>query len=315
MKPDLYQLLFEMLRIRRVEEEIARRYPDQEMRCPVHLSIGQEAVAAGVCALLDKQDIVYSNHRSHAHYLAKGGNLDALIAELYGHAAGCSGGRGGSMHTYDYAAGFWGATPIVGGTIPIATGNAWASKLRGEDKITVVFFGDGCFEEGVMHESMNFAALHKLPIIFICENNGYSVYTQLNARQPERKIYDVAAAHGLESLFGDGNDVVAVYENTGQAVNSIRDGNGPQFLEFQTFRWLEHCGPYDDDNLGYRAEGELAEWKTRCPIKRLEEKLMQDMPRQKMQEFDEQIKTEIDTAFAGIVENQSQHLMEYVEYV
>ena len=169
-------LLACMLRIRRVEESIARRYAEQEMRCPTHLCIGQEAIAVGVCNALLRTDKVFSNHRAHGHYLAKGGDLNAMIAELYGRAAGCCGGRGGSMHLIDLDAGFMGATPIVGGTVPIAVGSAWASCLKNSSDVTVVFFGDGCFEEGVMHESLNFAALHNLPIVFICENNSYSVY-------------------------------------------------------------------------------------------------------------------------------------------
>ncbi len=255
-----------MLRIRRIEEAVAQRYHEQEMRCPVHLSIGQEAVAVGVCAALSDDDIVYSGHRSHAHYLAKGGDLTALIAELYGKASGCSGGRGGSMHIVDHKIGFWGATPIVAGTVPIAVGAAWAAKLQNSSRIVTIFFGDGCFEEGVMHESLNFAALHQLPVLFVCENNGYSVYTNLQSRQPHRSISALASAHGVNSISGDGNDVMFVNQQSSDAIKRIHNGEGPQFLEFSTFRWLEHCGPNNDDDLGYRDEGELASWQERCPI-------------------------------------------------
>ncbi len=193
-----------MLRIRRVEEVLADRYAEQEMRCPMHLCIGQEAIAVGVCAVLNNRDKVFSNHRAHGHYLAKGGDLDAMVAELYGKSTGCAGGRGGSMHLIDLQVGFMGATPIVGGTVPLSVGSAWADQLLDNDQVTVVFFGDGCFEEGVMHESLNFAALHQLPVIFVCENNDFSVYTHRNERQPDRPIYKIAEAHGLSAAVMDG---------------------------------------------------------------------------------------------------------------
>ena len=256
-----------MLRIRILEEVIAERYSEWKMRCPVHLCIGQEAIAAGVCHSVVKADAVYSNHRAHGHYLAKGGDMRALVAELYGKQSGCASGRGGSMHLIDRASGFIGSTPIVGGTVPLAVGHAWASALRGEDSIAVVFFGDGCFEEGVMHESMNFAVLHKLPVIFICENNSYAVYTHLKARQPERAIHEVARAHGLNVWCGEGNSAWDVYTLASAAETSARMGEGPQFLEFSTHRWLEHCGPNDDDELGYREAGELSHWTGKDPLK------------------------------------------------
>ncbi len=267
------ELFTEMLRIRKIEEKIAEKYLDMEMRCPMHLSIGQEAVAVGVCSALRKEDLVYSGHRAHAHYLAKGGSLTGLIAELYGLSAGCSGGRGGSMHLTDMSVGFQASTPIVGGTIPLAVGAAWAMQVRKLDTVSVVFFGDGCFEEGVVHESLNYAALKSLPVIFVCENNNYSVYTQLKERQPKREIYKVAQAHGVQSHFGDGNDVVEIASLSASAVENARSGHGPQFLELETFRWREHCGPNFDDDLKYREKGELASWQDNCPIQYMEQKL------------------------------------------
>lgn len=261
-------LLAGMLRIRRVEEAIADRYAEQEIRCPTHLCIGQEAIAVGVCDVLERTDKVFSNHRAHGHYLAKGGDLVSMIAELYGRTIGCCGGRGGSMHLIDLDAGFMGATPIVGGTIPIAVGTAWASTLHKRSEVTVVFFGDGCFEEGVMHESLNFAALHKLPIIFVCENNDFSVYTPLKLRQPQRPIHNIAAAHGLTSAVGDGNDVDLVRALAKQAVSAARAGCGPQFLELRTFRWREHCGPNFDHELNYRAAEDIKAGIADCPIER-----------------------------------------------
>jgi pyruvate dehydrogenase E1 component alpha subunit len=263
---DLLGLFREMLRIRRIEEALADRYAEQEMRCPMHLCIGQEAIAVGVCAALSDKDLMFSNHRAHGHYLAKGGSLNAMVAELYGRSTGCCGGRGGSMHLIDLDVGFMGATPIVGGTVPLAVGSAWATLLKGEDRVSVVFFGDGCFEEGVVHESMNFAALHKLPIIFVCENNGFSVYTHLNERQPDRPIYRIAEAHGLASYTGNGNDVEEVIQIATKCVSSAREGMGPQFIELHTYRWREHCGPNFDDDLNYRSAIEIEEGLKRCPV-------------------------------------------------
>lgn len=278
IKPEvLKQLFYEMLRIRMVEEKLAGLYPEQEMRCPVHLCVGQEAVAVGVCANLSAADYVLSNHRSHGHYLAKGGNLKAMMAELYGKVTGCSQGKGGSMHLIDPVAGFLGATPIVGSTIPIAVGAALGSVMRGEKRVTVIFFGDAATEEGVFHESINFAVLKNLPVIFVCENNLYSVYSPLAVRQPEgREIFILAKEYGLESYQGDGNDVSEVYAMAEKAVRRARQGNGPTFLEFKTYRWREHCGPYYDNDLGYRTESEFREWQKRCPVEQLKKHLLSE---------------------------------------
>jgi pyruvate dehydrogenase E1 component alpha subunit len=271
-----YVTLFEtLLRIRIVEEKIAEVYSEQEMRCPVHLCIGEEAIATGVCANLTREDYVLSNHRSHGHYLAKGGNLKAMMAEIYGKATGCSRGKGGSMHLIDLSAGFLGATPIVGSTVAIAVGAALGTIMRGEQRVSVVFLGDAATEEGVFHESLSFAALKKLPVIFVCENNLYSVYSPLSVRQPEgRKIYRQAEAHGVKSYHGDGNDVTEVYRLAVQAIKRAREGKGPAFLEFATYRWREHCGPNYDNDLGYRTESEFREWREHCPVERFKKLLL-----------------------------------------
>ena len=256
-----------MLRIRMVEERIAKLYSEEEMRCPVHLSIGQEAVAVGVCEHLQKNDIVMSAHRAHAHYLAKGGNLKAMLAELYGKSTGCAMGKGGSMHLIDLESGFFAAVPIVGSTIPIAVGVAWAFKMKKSSNIVAVFLGDGATEEGVFFESLDFASLKNLPILFACENNFYSVYSNLKVRQtPQRKISVLAESHGIKTFTGDGNNVQQVSELTSEAVKHIKDNQGPAFLELKTFRWLEHCGPNSDDELGYREQGELEKWIKKCPL-------------------------------------------------
>ena len=261
--------LFEsMLRIRLVEESIANKYSEQKMRCPTHLSIGQEAIAVGVCANLTSQDQVLSTHRAHTHYLAKGGCLNSMMAEIYGKASGCSKGMGGSMHLIDTSVGFMGSTAIVGNTIPVAVGLALEKKLTRKKSIACVFFGDGAIEEGAFYESVNFAIIHSLPILFICENNLYSVYSGLEVRQPvDRKIYKMVRAMGISAQHGNGNDVEEVARKVKHAKTMILKSGGPQFLEFDTYRWREHCGPNFDNNIGYREESEFLKWKKKDPLK------------------------------------------------
>lgn len=288
-----------MLRIRRIEEALASKYSEQEMRCPMHLCIGQEAIAVGVSAAVSIADKMYSNHRAHGHYLAKGGSLNRMVAELYGRASGCCGGRGGSMHMIDLDVGFMGATPIVGGTVPLSVGSAWASKLQKKSDISVVFFGDGCFEEGVVHESLNFAALHQLPILFVCENNDFSVYTRRKERQPPRSIHQVASAHGIKTSYGNGNDVQFVFDLTKNAVGDLRAGRGPWFLELFTYRTREHCGPDFDDHLMYRTQEEVGKGKATCPINNFTKICLENdfISLQVIEEMEKIIKIEIDEAF------------------
>ena len=274
--PEQAKLYYEMLRIRLIEEVLAERYSQQEMRCPVHLCIGQEAVPVGVCSALTPSDMVFGNHRAHGYYLAKGGDLKKMIAEIYGKATGCCGGRGGSMHLIDLDVNFMGSTPIVAGTVPLGLGTALATQLRGKDELTVVFFGDGCFEEGVVHESFNYAALMGLPVIFVCENNGYSVYTNLGSRQPDRPMKKIAEAHGWEVASGNGNDLDQVERISRHAVSRVKANGPPQFLEFETYRWIEHCGPNDDDHLDYRPADEVASWKKKCPVRHMETRLLSE---------------------------------------
>lgn len=271
----LKSLLYSMKRIRAVEEAIAERYHEGKMRCPTHLCTGQEGVAAGVGAVLRNDDFVVSTHRAHGHYLAKGGSLNRMIAEIYGKVTGCSSGRGGSMHLIDESVGFMGSTSIVGGTIPVGTGIGFSILLHGSDQISCVFLGDGAIEEGVFYESINFAALKKLPVLYVCENNLYSVYSPLGVRQPHgRNIYEMARCLGVQSDVGDGNNVVDVYTKVSGAVKSIRASNGPCFLEFATYRWREHCGPNYDNDIGYRTQAEYEEWKKNDPVIVLEQQLL-----------------------------------------
>ena len=271
------QLYKEMLRIRLIEEAIAKEYSNQEMRCPIHLSIGQEAIAVGVSALLSKHDLALSAHRSHAHYLAKGGDLKLLLSELYGKETGCAKGKGGSMHLFDLEAGLIAAVPIVGSTIPIGVGVAWQKVRKQIPGIVVIYLGDGATEEGVFSESLDFASLKNLPVLFVCENNLYSVYTPIELRQnPLREISQISKAHGIASKTGDGNNVEEVCSLTELAIEYIQDKSEPFLLELSTYRWLEHCGPNWDDHLGYRKKGELKEWIIKCPLKRYEQYLINE---------------------------------------
>lgn len=316
---ETYKSLYEMmLHIRMVEEKIAELYPEQEMRCPTHLCIGQEAIAVGVCANLSRNDYALSGHRSHGHYLAKGGDLKAMLAELYGKVTGCTQGKGGSMHLVDLSAGFLGASPIVGSTIAIAAGVAFGTVMRGEQRVTVTFFGDAAAEEGVFHESLNFAALKRLPVVFICENNLSSVYSPLSVRQPEsREIFLLAKGQGIESYQGDGNDVLDVYALAERAIRKARQGGGPTFLEFKTYRWREHCGPYYDFDLGYRTEAEFEKWRRRCPVKMLSEYLLKNeiLCNQDIEHMEHKLAAEIEDAVKFAKESpfpEKQLLLEHI---
>jgi len=294
------KLYFNMLRIRMIEETIATRYHEQEMRCPVHLCIGQEAIAVGVCANLSKDDYVMSTHRSHGHYLAKGGNLKQMLAEIYGKSTGCSGGKGGSQHLVDLNAGFLGATPIVGSIIPIAVGTAFGTVMKGEQRVSVVFMGEGATEEGVFNESLNFASLKKLPVIFICENNYFSVYSPLLVRQPvERNNCAIAEAYGVYADRGDGNNILEIYEKTARVVERVRSSLGPAYIEFETYRWREHCGPNFDNDIGYRTETEYLAWRKRCPLENFERLLKEKsiISENEIKRMRQNIIDEIETAF------------------
>jgi pyruvate dehydrogenase E1 component alpha subunit len=271
------RLLRDMIRIRKVEEAIAARYSEQKMRCPTHLSIGQEAPAAAAGAVLKATDLAVSGHRAHAHYLAKGGSLPALIAEIYGKATGCSRGKGGSMHLIDESVGFMGSTAIVGGTVPVGVGLALSRAHAGRGEIVCIFIGDAVLETGAFYESANFAATHRLPVLFVCENNLYSVYTPLEVRQPQgRSLAKTAAALGLHAMEGDGNDARAAYALIAAAADRARAGEGPQFVELATYRWREHCGHQYDNHIGYRTEAEFEAWRARDPIELFAQQLRRE---------------------------------------
>ena len=263
-----------MLRIRRFEERIADVYPEQEMRCPTHLSIGQEAAAVGVCTALRQDDYIFSTHRCHAHYLAKGGDPRRMIAELYGKKTGCTGGKGGSMHLTDEYVGMMGTSAIVGSSIPIAVGAALAFAMQGTDRVAVAFFGDAAPEQGVFHESLNFSALRRLPVVFVCENNLYATQSPIDKRQPLNNIFKRGEIYGVLGDRVDGNDVLAVYLAARRAVERCRRREGPSLLELSTYRWREHVGPNYDYDMGYRTKEELEEWMERCPVERWSEQLL-----------------------------------------
>lgn len=265
-KEVLVQLYKTMLRIRLFEDRTAVLYPEQLVKCPVHLCIGQEAIAAGVCAHLRREDYIFSTHRSHGHCIAKGMDLRLMAAELYGKSTGCAKGRGGSMHLVDADRGIPGTTAIVGGCVPLAVGAALGAMKQKNGRISVAFFGDGATEEGTFHESLNYASLRKLPVVFVCENNFYATNSPQKARQPEVNIADRAAGYGIPGLIADGNDVLAVYAAAGDAVDRARDGSGPTLLEFRTYRWKGHVGPLEDIEIGCRPADEHAQWLRKCPV-------------------------------------------------
>ena len=262
-----------MVRIRRAEEAVAEMVESGEARCPCHLYIGQEAIATGVCAALNLVDTVWGGHRSHGHYLAKGGSLEQLFAEILGKESGCSGGRGGSMHLLAEEQGILGTVPIVAGTVPLATGAAMAYKMRLEPRVAVAFFGDGTLEEGHVHESMNLAALYRLPVIFVCENNLYSSHMHWSERRVSDNLHLAGEFHSIPGERVDGNDVEAVYRCAAQAVARARSRGGPSFLECRTFRWRGHVGASSDIDVGVKRREELQDWLTKDPIARVENRL------------------------------------------
>ncbi len=266
--PDRRALLTSMLRIRMVEERIAEIYPSDRIQSPVHLSIGQEAAAVGLCAHLRPDDLLFSTYRGHAHYLAKGGDMRAMMAELFGRANGFAKGKAGSMHLAAPDVGLMGSSAIVASTIPHAVGAAMRATWPGgaSDAITVCVFGDGATEEGVYHESLNFAAVQKLPVLFVCENNELAI----NIRRAGRQAYEPtahAAVYGIPALkLSNGDDPAAVHAELAPVVAAMRADRLPRFVEIPMLRVREHVGPGDEFARGHRDARELAEWQARDPL-------------------------------------------------
>lgn len=255
-----------LCRTRRVEEAIIDIYPSDKIKSPVHLSIGQETVSVGVCQALKKEDVVFGTYRGHALYLAKGGRLTKMMAELYGKKEGCAGGKGGSMHLIDLSCGVMGTSAIVGTTIPVSVGYAYALKYRKSGAVAATFFGDGAVDEGAFHESMNFAALKKLPVLFVCENNLYAIHSHHLSRHHSDNIIERAKTYGMPAERISDGDIFKIYETARRLLTGIRRGDGPAFIECDTSRWKEHVGPGDDFGLGYRDEEEVRFWQKRDPL-------------------------------------------------
>ena len=309
-----------MIRIRLCEESFVEPILRGEVRTPCHLYTGEEAIAAGICASLTERDYIFGNHRSHGHFLAKGGGMKEMVAEIYCREGGCSRGRGGSMHLIDPQVGMLGAAPIVGGTISLALGAALATSIRGEDRVTVSFFGDGATGEGVLFESMNFAALRKLPIIFACENNFYSTHMPIRECRVENNIYKIAESFCIEGLEVDGNDVLRVYDVSRKAIEKCRKGQGPVFIEFLTYRFRGHVGP--DDNIqgshtDIRPREEIEKWFERDPIKMFERYLNDAglIRRQRLDEIRKEAEQEVAEAHQWASQSPKPEKKDLMKYV
>ena len=260
------KMFYEALRIRLVEERIIQIYPSDKIQSPVHLSIGQEAVAVGVCNSLKSTDLVFGSYRGHAFYLAKGGDLNQMFAELYGKSTGCAGGKGGSMHLAAPHIGFMGSSAVVSSTIPHAVGAAFAAKFNSRDQVIVSVFGDGATEEGSYHESLNLANLKKIPVVFVCENNGLAVHSKVEDRQ-SYNICAQAESYGMSTFsIEDGSDFVHIADVFEDIVKTVKANQCPSFLEVKTFPYKEHVGPNDDYDAGYRDRSELVNWMKKDPL-------------------------------------------------
>jgi TPP-dependent pyruvate/acetoin dehydrogenase alpha subunit len=319
-KAFLLKLYTMMFRIRLCEESLVEPIIKGEIKCPVHLYSGQEAIAAGVGAALTEKDCIFGTHRSHGHYLTKGGRLRKLIAEIYGKKTGCSKGRGGSMHLIAPAKGMLGAAPIVAGTISLAVGSALASKIRKEKKVTVSFFGDGAAGEGTLYESLNFAALKKLPVIFVCENNFYSTHMPIRDCRPKKDISEIAIPFGIARFKIDGNDILKVYQAAKKAVGICRRNQGPVFIEFVTYRLRGHVGP--DDNIqgvhtDIRSNQEISKWRKKDPIIRFKKFLFKNniCKKEELEKIDHRIEGEIINAYGFAKKSPYPEKSELTKYV
>ena len=286
-----------MVRIRHFEETAGKMMEDGKIPGALHLYVGQEAIAAGIMVHLADTDQITSTHRGHGHLIAKGGDFDRMFAELFGKATGYCKGKGGSMHICDMELGMLGANGIVGAGPPIAVGAAFANKFKDNGAVAVTFFGDGASNEGSVHEAANMAGLYKLPIVMVCENNGYGEYTAQRNHQAIVDVADRAAGYGMPGVVVDGMDVVAVYEAAGEAIDRARSGGGPTLLECKTYRYYDHVG-VRGMGLSYRTDEEVVEWKKRDPIDLFEARLSEQdiMSKDDMAAVHETVKSELDVA-------------------
>jgi pyruvate dehydrogenase E1 component alpha subunit len=291
----LLDIYLVMRQIRFFEETALRFFQENKLRGSVHLCIGQEAISASIMALLNEGDYITSTHRGHGHGIAKSRDLKSAFSELMGKETGFCHGRGGSMHICDLAKGNLGANAIVGGGLPIATGGALAQKLRKTDHITVAFFSDGASNQGTFHESLNLAAVWKLPLVFVCENNAFGISTPVSQSTAVRDIADRAAAYAMPGYVVDGNDVIALLDTFSQCRERARKGEGPSLLEAKTYRWKGH---WTGDPEVYRAKEEVAAWMGKCPIKRFRAYLLEKgiAGEKDLDVIDEQARQEVDEA-------------------
>lgn len=319
-RQELIKLYKTFLLLRKCEESFVEPIIDGTIKCPVHLYSGQEAVATGLVSQLRKDDIIFGNHRSHGHYLAKGGNLNRMVAEIYCKEAGCAKGRGGSMHIIDKSVGMLGAAPIVAGTVSLTLGAALVQKRKHNKQISVAFFGDGATGEGVLFEAMNFAAMRKLPIIFACENNYYSTHLPIQETRTATPIFKLGKAFGIESYQVDGNDIFKTYEISNKAINYCRDGKGPVFIEFKTYRMRGHVGPSDNiqgTHTDIRPKAEIKNWLKKDPIKRLERYLVKNrlLTKERMNHIEKEIMKKINIAHEKALVASWPNTEEYTKYV
>jgi len=293
---DIERLFRSLYLIRRSEERIADIYPSDKIKSPVHLSIGQEAVAVGICDPLRPADIVAGTYRGHAAYIAKGGNLPAMMAELYGKADGCAAGKGGSMHLIDMANNILGCSAVVGTNIPVAVGFALKLKRDNNDNIVTCFLGDGATEEGVFYESLNFAALHKLPILFVCENNSLAIHTPIEKRWASNDLGMRVKGFGLGFKKTEDPDIFLIRSLAAAAIERIRQGEGPELIECHTYRWREHVGPNEDMDAAYRSLEAFRHWQENDQMARLAEMLGADKRKTLQDSVEDEITAAIDFA-------------------
>ncbi len=295
-KGTLNRLFHKLYRIRWVEKEIARIYPTDVIKSPIHLSIGQESVSVGVCDILRPDDIVFGTYRGHAQYLAKGGDLNAMIAELYGKLDGCCRGKGGSMHLIDLSVNIMGTSAIVASSIPEAVGYALAIQYKNSNQVVTCFFGDGATGEGVFHESLNFASLKKLPILFVCENNNYAIHSRLSDRSAQVDLYKFSEVHSIPAYILKDDNIFKLRNLSGTLVEKIRSGSGPQFIEVHTYRWMEHVGPCEDWHFKYRSIEEAEQWKKNDQVVSLGKMIPHDLRKKIKQEVKDEMSAAIEFA-------------------
>lgn len=301
---NLLKKMYEMmLRIRKFEEKVGDLVLAGEIITPCHLYIGEEAVATGVCTALNRKDYIFSTHRGHGHYITKGGDLKELMAEIYCRKSGCSKGKGGSMHIIAPEVCLFGTPPIVAASIPLAVGTALSSTIKKNNRVSVSFFGDGATNEGVFYESLNFASLRKLPIVFVCENNFYSTHMPISKTLADTNIAKKALGFNMPGIRIDGNDVIRVYEVAKGAISRARQGRGPTLIECLTYRWRGHVGPSDDLDKGLRSKKELDFWMKKSPIKRLEKILK--ITKLEKEKISKKIEKEVEEAVVFAKKSQS----------